>query len=126
MLDNQIVDVQGAKVHRVNDVQLLTSSGKTFMVNVDIGTTGLLRRLGFERTISAVAGLLGKSIDHEMISWKYVQTLEESRGPDPIHLAVEHRELSELHPGELADILEDLNQYERLALLRSVGTEASR
>ncbi|MCZ7585071.1 MAG: hypothetical protein M5R36_18040 [Deltaproteobacteria bacterium] len=48
LLDKQIVDMEGAKVVRVNDVHMLFAQGKTYVVHVDVGLSGLLRRLGFE------------------------------------------------------------------------------
>lgn len=125
LLDKQILDVQGAKIERVNDVHLLSVPGKTYVVHVDVGFTGLLRRLGVETGVRRLARLFGKELKDEMISWKHVQTFEEEAGPGPIRLAVDHARLKELHPGELADILEELNKDERVALLQTVDAETA-
>ena len=123
LLDKQIVDVQGARVKRVNDAQFITTPTRTFLVNVDVGLSGLLRRLGFERPVRGLAGVFGRGLTNELISWKQVQTLEERTGPGPIKLAIDQAQLSVLHPGDLADIIEELNQGERVALLHSVDAE---
>ncbi len=123
LLDKQILDVQGAKVERVNDVHLLSVAGKTYVVHVDVGVTGLLRRLGVETSARRVARLFKKQLKDEMISWKHVQTFEEHSGPGPIRLAADHVRLKELHPGELAEILEELNKEDRVALLHTVDPE---
>jgi magnesium transporter len=125
LMDKQVVDTQGAKVERINDVQLLLLQGRTYVVHVDVGFTGLLRRLGFEGVARGVAGIFGKSLADDMISWKHVQTLEEGGGPGPVRLLVDHAELKSLHPGEMADILEDLDKDERVALLHSVDIETA-
>ncbi len=126
LLDKQIVDVRGARVKRVNDVHLLTADDKTYVVHVDVGLSGLTRRLGCERAARRLAGLFRAPLKDELISWKHVQTLQEGAGPGPIRLAVGHRQLAQLHPAELAEILEDLNKDERAALLHTVdaGTAA--
>jgi magnesium transporter len=125
LMDKQIVDVQGAKVERVNDVHLLTVENHTYLVHVDVGFTGLLRRLGFEDGIKGLAKLFGRVMRDEMISWRYVQTLTEGEGPGPVRLAIDQATIKELHPGELADILEDLSKDERVALLHTVDTETA-
>lgn len=125
LMDKQIVDVQGAKVERVNDVHLLTVDQRTYVVHVDVGLTGLLRRLGFERGARKVAGKFGRALKDEFISWRYVQTLQEGRGPGPIRLAVDHADLRGLHPGELAEILEDLDKEGRVAILHTVDPEVA-
>lgn len=125
LLDKQIVDVQGAKVERVNDVHLLVTD-RARIVHVDVGFTGLLRRLGFEKTVRGIWKITGRPLPDELISWKFVQPLGESEEPGrPIRLQVEHAKIRELHPGELADILEDLGKDERAMILQAVGTEAA-
>lgn len=123
LLDKQIVDVQGAKVERVNDVHLLLTD-RAWLVHVDVGFTGLLRRLGFERGARRIVGLSGRSLRDELISWKFVQPLGELEEPGrPIRLKVEHARIRDLHPGELADILEDLSKEERAMIVHSLGPE---
>jgi magnesium transporter len=125
LLDQQIVDVQGAKVERVNDVQLLVAD-RLWIVHVDVGFTGLMRRLGFETPVRALWRLAGRRLQDELISWKFVQPLAESEEPgQPLRLRVEHARIHELHPGELADILADLGKDERQMIVHSLGPEAA-
>lgn len=124
LLDKQIVDVQGAKVERVNDVHLLLTD-RAWIVHVDVGGTGLLRRLGFEHAIRRAAKRLGRPLRDELVSWKFVQPLAETQEIGrPIRLQVEHSRIRDLHPGELADILEDLGKEERTMIVHSLGPEA--
>lgn len=122
LYDKQIVDINGAKVERVNDVRLLLAGERPYLIHVDVGFTGLARRMGFEGGVRRVARLFGREIKDELIGWRFVQPLsEESTGP--IHLALRHDEIKRLHAGELADIFEELDRDERLALVRTIGAE---
>lgn len=128
LLDKQIVDVQGAKVERVNDVHLLLTD-RARIVHVDVGFTGLARRMGMEALMRAAWKVARRALPDELISWKFVQPLAESEEEPvpgrPIRLKVEHARIRDLHPGELADILEDLGKDERTMILHSLGPEAA-
>jgi CBS domain-containing protein len=123
--DKQIVDVEGAKVVRVNDIHLLIGE-RQWVVHVDVGFSGLLRRLGWESTIKPFATAFRKPLKDELISWKFVQPVSsDSARIAPIRLTVGAQKLSELHPGELADILEDLDHQQRQAILASLDAETA-
>jgi len=125
LLDKQIVDVQGAKVERVNDVHLLFTD-RVWIVHVDVGFTGLLRRMKAERAVRRLVGLFGKALRDELISWKFVQPLaEEASVGVPLRLKVTHGNIRKLHPGELADILEDLGKDERTMIVHSLDPETA-
>jgi magnesium transporter len=123
LLDKQIVDVQGAKVERVNDVHLLLTD-RAWIVHVDVGFTGLVRRLGFGPAFRGLTRVIRREPHDELISWKFVQPLAEAEEVGrPIRLKVEHAKIRDLHPGELADILEDLGKDERTMIVHSLGPE---
>ncbi len=121
LLDKQIVDVHGAKVERVNDLQFLRTDGRLLLVQVDVGLRGLLRRLGFE---NAVVRFSKWFFDYEpkesFIAWHYVQPLAD---PDRLRLQIPQSRLSDLHPADLADIIEDMDVHERAALVESLNEE---
>lgn len=121
LLDKQVVDVQGAKVVRVNDVQFLYHWDRLHIVHVDVGLPGLSRRLGMERGVRAIASILRMKPKEELISWKFVQPLNEA-GAGPVRISLRQEQIRLLHPGELADIIEELDPEERLALVRSIDT----
>ncbi len=121
--DRQIVDISGAKVERVNDVQMLVGR-ESYIIHVDVGLLGLARRLGFEPGVKAFAKLIGKKINEELISWKYVAPVQ-GRGGDALQLSVQINNLRNLHPAELADVLEDLDKEERAEIVRAVGPETA-
>lgn len=121
LLDKQIVDVHGAKVERVNDLQFLSSDGKLLLVQVDVGLRGLLRRLGFEEPVVRFCRWF---FDYEpkesFIAWHFVQPLAD---PDRLRLQIPQSRLSDLHPADLADIIEDMDVHERAALVESLNEE---
>ena len=122
LYDKQIVDVNGAKVERVNDVRILCSGERAYLTDVDVGFTGLSRRLGFGNFLRRLAKTIGKEPKEELIPWKFVQPLPE-RFPGPIQVILRQEQIKRLHPGELADIIEELDRDERLTLVENIGAE---
>jgi magnesium transporter len=123
ILDKQIVDTFGAKVVRVNDLQFLRLKSQLRLVHVDVGFKGLMRRVGWEKWLCAtVRWLFSYDMPDHFIGWKYVQLLS---GTAPLHLSVSQKKLSELHPAELADILEDLSGHDRSAIFHALDTETA-
>ncbi|HPD13376.1 MAG TPA: CBS domain-containing protein [Planctomycetota bacterium] len=126
VLDDQVVDLSGAKVRRVNDVQFLYAEGQLVPAHVEIGVYGLLRRLGVAR---AVAGLLRWLFDYTLkerfITWRHVQVVSPGGSPGGVRVTALASRLADLHPAELADILEELGAKERQALLRTLDPETA-
>src|SRR5207248_858816 len=75
LLDKQIVDTHGAKVVRVNDLQLSEVDGQLRLVGADVGLRGLLRRVGAETVAERVAGLAGRRLPRGIIPWHLVEPL---------------------------------------------------
>lgn len=123
VMDKQIVDTLGAKVVRVNDLHLLRVDSHLRLVHVDVGFRGLMRRVGWERVVDRLLRwLFSYALPNQFISWKYVQLLS---GSDLLHLSVEQKKLSHLHPADLADIIEDLSGRERSAMFHALDTETA-
>ncbi len=121
LLDKQIVDVHGAKVERVNDLQFIISDGRLFLLAVDVGLRGLLRRLGFEDAVLRfLLWFFDYNLKEKFIAWNYVQTLSD---PDRLRLEVPQSKLADLHPADLADIIEDMDVHERAAFVESLDEE---
>ena len=122
LLDKQIVDIEGRKVIRVNDVSLDDVEGRLRVVAVDVGASGLLRRLGMEGAFRTIARNLRLSVPERYIDWEDVDPLEATIAS--VRLRVPHAKLAELHPADLASIIEELAPRDRLGVLASLDDEA--
>jgi magnesium transporter len=122
LLDRQIVDLEGRKVIRVNDVGLDEVEGSLRVMAVDVGAAGLLRRLGIERPFRAVSGRLRLSVPERYIDWEDVDPLETTIAS--VRLRVPHAKLSAIHPADLARIIDQLTPRDRAGVLASLDDEA--
>jgi Mg/Co/Ni transporter MgtE len=115
-MDKQIIDVNGRKVVRVNDIRLALLSAGMFVVAVDIGTEGLLRRLGIAKPIMK----LGIKVPSKLILWNDVETV--FSGSENIVLSKTYNKLSTLHPSDLADIIEDFDTKTGMTIFAHLDT----
>jgi CBS domain-containing protein len=122
LLDRQIVDVDGRRVVRVNDLRLDLVSGELHLVAVDVGAMGLLRRFGLEGPARSIAQGLGRPMPERYIDWEDVDPVESSVAS--VRLRVPHKALAELHPADLARILDQLAPRDRAGVLASLDDEA--
>lgn len=121
VLDKQIVDIDGRKLERVNDLRLAFFSNGLYVVAVDVGIEGLLRRLSVAKPINQGLKPFGKSLPSKLILWDDVAAIGPSM--EGIKLAKEHSKLDTLHPSDLADILEDLDHKTQLAVFSALDEE---
>ena len=122
LLDKQIVDIEGRKVIRVNDVRLDEIEGRLRVVAVDVGASGLVRRLGMEGPFRTIARGFRTTVPERYIDWEDVDPLDSTIAS--IRLRVPHARLAELHPADLADIIDQLTPRDRLGVLASLDDEA--
>ena len=123
ILDKQIVDINGAKVVRVNDVKLTDEGGSVFLTAVDVGTRGILRRLGIERRGDAFFRAIRHPLHHQLIPWTVLQPLESKL--DKLTLSVSRDALSDLHPADIAQIISDLAPDERTEFFEKLDLETA-
>jgi Mg2+ transporter MgtE len=110
LLDKQIVDTRGMRVVRVNDLKLSdTSSSQLRLLGAEVGLRGLLRSLSprFESLVCRAAQALGHPIPERIIAWNYMDLLE--RDLSDVKLSVSHKTLDDMHPADIADIIERLD-----------------
>jgi magnesium transporter len=123
LLDKQIVDTHGAKVVRVNDLQLSEVEGQLRLVGADVGLRGLLRRVGAETLAERIAGLAGRRLPRGIIPWHLVEPLETT---DPkVRLTIPHAKLALLHPADIADVVEEMTADERVAVFQQLDLETA-
>ena len=113
LLNKQIVDTQGMKVVRVNDLKLSESRNQLRLLGAEVGLRGILRGIHpvVERGVSAVLKLLGRELTENLIAWNYMDLLD--RDLSHVRLSVTHKRLHELHPADVADVLEQLGPSQR-------------
>jgi magnesium transporter len=122
LLDKQIVDIEGRKVIRVNDVSLDDIEGRLRVVAVDVGAAGLFRRLGLEGPFRSIARNVRAAVPERYIDWEDVDPLDSTIAS--VRLRVPHAKLAELHPADLAAIIEELTPRDRLGVLATLDDEA--
>jgi len=117
VLDKQIIDTNGMRVVRVNDLEITRVNGHFYVANVDIGGLGLMRRLGMAKVAQRLAGRLNRRVQPGIISWDEVELLATDQ---PMRLRVPSDKLNDLHPADLAEIISDLTRSESDKFLASL------
>ncbi len=117
ILDKQLVDVNGLKVIRVNDIALAKIKDRINLVSIDIGMRGILRRIGLKR--------LGRwlRIKEKLVPWNNIEPLNDSL--KRIRITVPVPQIAELHPADLADLLEELSAKERQSVFHSINSRTA-
>jgi len=128
LLDQQVIDVHGRKVVRVNDVDLNKDSVGNRPVlkvgSVDVGARGAVRRLLKGVVPTGALQFLLSQIPPRVIPWEFVDLIE----TDParrVKLKISHERLAKLHPADIADIVEDLAPDEREAVFETLDEEVA-
>jgi len=128
LVDRQIIDIHGRKVVRVNDVDLeWTDHGATHLLRVaevEVGLRGAFRRVFKGLLPRAKLESLSRRFKERGIPWQFVDVIE----VDParrVKLRIEYERLAEMHPSDIADILEDLAPAEREAVFTSLDEEVA-
>ncbi len=123
ILDKQIVDANGAKVVRVNDVKLEGYNDEAILIAVDVGMRGIMRRLGVERRGEDLLKLFKKTMTYNLISWNYIQPLEPKL--TKISLTVPRQMVSELHPADIAEIISQVSRKEGATFFKELDVETA-
>jgi len=128
LVDRQIIDINGRKVVRVNDVDLeWMGHGAVHLLRVaevEIGMSGAFRRVFKGVLPRATLESISRKFGPRVIPWHFVDVIE----VDParrVKLRIENERLADMHPSELADILEDLAPAEREAVFNSLDEEVA-
>ena len=128
LLDQQIIDVTGRKVVRVTDVTMaIVNDGvrdTLSLMDIDIGVRSIFRRLCQGVLPPRWIRRLQQPIAPNSIRWEFANVVE----PDPqrrLRLNISYQKLEEMHPADLADIVEDLGPAERGAIFETIDSEAA-
>lgn len=130
ILDQQVVDTHGQKVVRVNDVHLLRVDNQLYLAHVDVGLRGLVRRLEWGEKIDLIVKFFNPKATYlsqeEFISWRNSQVLSIGRRSNVLRSDVARRKIAKIPPTELAQIMEDLDVFEKVSLFKSFNTDLQR
>jgi magnesium transporter len=117
LVDKQIIDVDGLKVVRVNDVLLGKIEEGFCIVAVCVGAKSFIRSLAGER----LGEIIGSKIRENVIPWEFVEPLD----PDiqKLHIRLKRSKIAELHPADIADLMEDLTYKERELIFNALDKD---
>jgi len=115
VLDHQLIDVTGRRIVRVNDVQLASVEGSFRVIGIDISPQALLRRLG-------PRALAGRIVGRQIIDWADAQYLASAA---PVQLKVSYDRLADLHPVDLARIVDALSYRESAEIVAALDNETA-
>lgn len=110
LLDKQVIDIDGRRLVRVNDV-VLENGHELKVSGIDIGFDGILRRLGL--------GIL--HIDKKILPWNVIEAFDYETGT--VKIKLKQNTLAKMHPADIADILEDAGTKERLGIVESLDAK---
>ncbi|KJR41932.1 MgtE integral membrane protein, partial [Candidatus Magnetoovum chiemensis] len=123
ILDKQIVDVNGAKVVRVNDIKMEGFHGRALFIAIDVGIRGILRRLGLEREGESFTRFFRIPLPYNLISWDYLQPLEPKL--KAISLKMPQKMIEKMHPADIADIISSISIKEGVTFFRSLDIDSA-
>lgn len=117
ILDHQVVDTSGKKVVRVNDIQFIKTGKNLRVTHAEIGLRSMIRRLGYEPFIDGIFKLFNPKASylHEdaLINWKYIHAIPDKTMSKNLKINLYNDQITKLHPADIADILEELDNVSR-------------
>jgi len=123
ILDQQVVDTNGQKVIRVNDVRLLQSDLDLSIVHADVGIRGIVRRLGWQWWVDRFVEIFLARTDYlkeVMIHWRYVQPLSIDSRQGTLKLTVDQKQIAHIPHADFTDMMLNMDMYQRMALFKSM------
>ena len=123
VMDKQIVDTEGARVIRVNDLKLAKVEQDVRLIAADVGLRGLLRRLKCLNFLDFVLGQFGYQIPDTLIGWDHVEQLKTGRTKGTITVPTKH--VSEMHPADIASVISQVHSEEKSAIFSSLSDKTA-
>ncbi|MFA4966948.1 MAG: CBS domain-containing protein [Candidatus Margulisiibacteriota bacterium] len=119
VMDQQVVDLDGARVIRVNDLKLAKVDQDVRLIAADVGFKGMLRRLGLLESVGWLYGFFKKQISEKLIGWDHVQNLSGGK------VAIPTRTFTDLHPADVAQIMSQLKTEDKAVLLSTLSDKTA-
>jgi magnesium transporter len=119
VIDQQIVDLEGARVIRVNDLQLAKVDQDVRLIAADIGLKGMLRRLGLADFIGWIFGLFRRELPEQLIGWDHVQSLSGGK------IAIPTQQITDLHPADVAQIISQVQSEKKAEIFSALSEKTA-
>lgn len=119
VVDRQVVDLEGARVIRVNDLKLAKVEQDVRLIAADVGLRGMLRRLSLEKTVSWFLDYLGKKIPEQLIGWDHVQDLSGGK------ISIPSKTITDLHPADVAQIISQVRPDEKTFIFSTLSNNTA-
>src|SRR5215472_5883166 len=126
LFDRQVVDVEGRRIVRINDLDLAERNGEWHLVAVDVSFGAMVRQLPAGKLISQrVASLLGREPGAKapLIDWAMVVPVTEAGVGGALKLRIPRERLNVLHPADLAELMDQLTPQQSADLLEVMDEE---
>lgn len=121
LLNKQIVDINGKKVIKVNDLKMINKLGEIRVLEVESGLLSLARKIKMETLVKELYRFIGKEPKDISITWESVQSIEMI--DDRLRLSEPYKKLTELHPVEVAEIVEGLSTEDRRKIFENLRND---
>ena len=124
ILDKKAIDMDGQEMEVIYDIKLTLKNDKLYVSDVDLSRYGLLRRMGMTGLANYIYSLADR-MREQTISWTYIQPLPEDIGSfrGNLQFKVLKEKLADLHPVDLADILEEMEPDQRVEVMETLDPE---
>jgi CBS domain-containing protein len=124
IIDKKAIDLKGRDLEIVYDIKLGIRDGMLYVTDVDLSSYGLLRRIHLTKLANFIYNL-ARNIQDQTVSWKYIQPLPERIGrfQGDIKLNILKEKLADMHPVDLADILEEMEPNQRVEIFEKLDPE---
>ncbi len=124
VLDRQVVDTHGKKVIRVNDIQFIKAGRMLRVTHAAVGIRSMVRRLGYEKTVDFFIKTIRPRANYltkeSLINWKHVHAIPNRSFQSNLKVSLSNEDFQDMHPADLADILEDLDNHGREVIFSSL------
>lgn len=121
LMNKKVVDITGKQVVTVNDLKIVEIAGEYKVVAVCVGALGKFKKIGFAKLGKAMFKAMGKDYEDKLIPWEDVESLDLKN--NNLQISGIYQKLSSLHPADIADILEDLDEGERKKVFESLDED---
>ena len=122
LLNKKIVDINGKKVIRVDDLRIVELAGEYRIVAVESGKIVRFRRYGLESLAKFLSNIFKGKFEEKVVVWDDVASLEMCNDNN-LKLSISYKKLEKLHPADLADILEELDSKSRTKVLENLNED---